>query len=109
MESSHTKSNVNDGSFFCSSVLRFYSCKLCVFIARHHVDSTFRKLLEEVAWLHLLVDKVLELWLIISDELEIEWTDFEDELQAFGPKIKQCNILVNATEPPIFIWVIGAA
>ena len=59
MEGSNTKSNIDDSSFFCTSVFCFYAGKLRILIPRHHMNATFGQLLKQIAWGELYVNKVL--------------------------------------------------
>ena len=108
VESSYSESAVDYSSFLSSSVLGLNSSKLGIFIAWHQVNAAFGKLLEKVAWSHLLISQMLKLRFFAPNEFHVERSNLENELQPLGPEIKHCGFIIDASQPPVLIWVVGA-
>jgi len=109
MESSDRAGDIYDGHFFGLLVLQLDSTEFGVFIVRHKMDSTLGELLKEETRMDLSVNQVLEFRAVVINELQVLGSDLEVQFQTLRREIEQGFLVVNASQPPVFVRVVGAA
>ena len=51
----------------------------------------------------------MKLFFVIFDELQVKGSDFKLQLKSLGVKSEYRNVVINASEIPVLVWVVGAS
>jgi len=97
-----------DSTFFGSTRLLLDSSKFSIFISRQQVDTTLRKLHQEIAWSKFLICEMLQLRSLVFDELDVERSNLDVKLNTLCLESQDGNLILDAAELPVLIRVIHA-
>lgn len=110
VESAYTESNINNSTLLSSLILNLDTGKLGILISWHKQDAALGQLLEHIARCEtVFVGEVSKRLFITIHNLELIWLDLKYKLQTLCLEVKQGNIVVDTSQLPALIWVIGAA